>query len=391
MKETSYEKMLETADLIAKESLSEQEMSKLEENLSSIQEEFPDHKPTEEDLELEKRPQQINVTIDENGKINNVINTDINTSDKTLDDLMNSDIMDTKINPETIEGSLKSLFPVIEDVDVPMFMIALKRYQNKEKFSYFNAFPEKMKSQVDMVIGGANSGYATQPEARNYVTRILFDQVIYDNFVDHSFTDLEKSINKTYEELYENTKDDFSKYGNNQRAIMETKLKEIAEEETDEEKKQKLLKVSEMFHESYTYTGMINKYKNTGKLKIKPIEIDKFERECKEWCYKYKDTEEIINNPKDLLQRLTWWNKENNYNYDEKTLKKFILIFLKYSKDMKPKNIEEHVFMYYFIKNILTLKFVNKDNKEEYEFYESVQFNIKKMLDLIVEKDKEKK
>ena len=55
--------------------------------------------------------------------------------------------------------------------------------------------------------------------------------------------------------------------------------------------------------------------------------------------------------------------------------------------NMSPDNVDEHVYMYYFIKNILSLKYYNKDDEEEIKFYDKVRQNLIKFLELIEEKD----
>ena len=57
-----------------------------------------DYIPTEEDLELEKEPQKLNVLIDSTGKINNVLANDIKYSSDNLEQLM-------ALSPEEIKSS----------------------------------------------------------------------------------------------------------------------------------------------------------------------------------------------------------------------------------------------------------------------------------------------
>ena len=75
--------------------------------------------------------------------------------------------------------------------------------------------------------------------------------------------------------------------------------------------------------------------------------------------------------------------------YDIDVLKKFIVAFINYTRNFTPSNIDEHVFMFYFIQNILALDIKIPGNEYE-NFNEIVKQNICKFLDLIIERDVEK-
>ena len=398
--EERYEEMLQTGDLIAKANngeLSKDESEKLLNGMEHLIHENTDETenyiPTEEDLELEKNPQPINVLVDPySGKINNVVgNTDYNTSDENLDRLLSMSDEEIKKNVELTEDSVKesiqSLFPDFKLTEFKTFMDVLNRYRKGEKFSYYNALPESIKKQVDNIIGYAEIGFATVKEARNYLVCSIFDQVIQDNYTNTMFMDLNKSIEESYKQLYDDTKDQFSSYNNNQRDMIEHKFLEEADkiEKDEPEKAENLRNMSKMFTESYTYDEMYKLYENTGKLKVKKIEIDKFKRTCSEWCAKYKDHKFIINNVYDIYPVIK--SEFEGYDYDDDTIKKFVVVFIKYTRNMNPDNLSEHTFMFYFIKNILLLKYHNEEDKNEKEFCDKVRYNINKFLTLIVEKD----
>ena len=63
---------------------------------------------------------------------------------------------------------------------------------------------------------------------------------------------------------------------------------------------------------------------------------------------------------------------------------------MNYTKNMKPDNIVEHVFMYYFIKNILGIVYCNKDDEKEVKFCNMVKDNVNRFLKTIEEKDETK-
>lgn len=397
-----YEKLLQTGDLLSKanqEKLSDKESDKLMDGLSELNDDNIDddflenYIPNEEDMDLEKNPQTVDVMIDPyTGKINNVVsNTKYNTSDANLDRLlsMTEDEIKTNVDlsEESVQNSIQSLFPEFELTDFKAFMSALERYRKGEKFSYYNALPESLQKQINYILGTVEIGYTSAREARNYVVQGIFDQVIQENYTNAMFVDLNKSLEESYKELYDDTKGQFSAYNNNQRHMIEDKFLEEADriEKEEPEKAKSLREMSRMFKESYTYEEMYKLYENTGKLKVKQIEIDKFKRTCTEWCSKYKDNKFIINNVYDIYPVIQ--NVFEGYDFDDDVIKKFVVVFIKYTRNMDPNNIAEHMFMFYFIKNILLLKFHNEEDEKEVEFCNDVKNNIHKFLTLITEKD----
>ena len=55
---------------------------------------------------------------------------------------------------------------------------------------------------------------------------------------------------------------------------------------------------------------------------------------------------------------------------------------------MSPDKVDEHILMYYFIKNILSIKYHNDTDEKENKFYDEVLRNVIKALDIIKERVK---
>jgi len=396
--EKRFNDLLKTSDLMSKNELTDEELDDFSNTMNDIMSDgeiMEDYQPTEEDLKLEKDPQKITVNIDPiTGKINNVLSDEtIKNNTLTIEQLLNMEPEDIKSQIEIPEDNVKEtldlLFPDLKfkAEDIKGFLDALNRYRKGEKISYYNILPESIKKNIDMIIGHAQIGYASQREARNYVIEGLFDQIIQENYTNMMVTDFDQSLEASYKQLYDETKGEFSKYNNNQRYIYETYILEYADkiEEEHPEKAESCRKIHDMFVQSYTYEDMYNMYKDTGKLRVKKIEIEKFEKTCKAWLHRYSDHKMVINNLIDTFPVLK--SELEEFRYSDDTIKKFIILFTKYTMNMSPDNIEEHVFMYYFIKNILSLKYHNKEDEEEVKFYDKVRQNIIKFLNLIEEKD----
>lgn len=348
-----------------------------------------DYTPTDEDLEMEKKPQTITVNVDPvSGKINNVLAPEKRFEDLTVEQLLELDYdqieKDLPIKEENIVDTLQTAFPNFNPSDLNGFLKALDAYRKKEKRSYFNMLPESFKKQIDMIIGTAQIGYASQKEARNYVLEGLFDQIIQDNYLNSMMLDLNKSLEESYKQLYDETKGEFSKYNNNQRYIYETYMLEYADkiQETDPEKADECRKIHDMFVESYTYTKMLDMYLHTGKLRVKKIELEKFVKTCNSWIQRYSNHKMTINNLSDTLPVLA-----AHFKFSEDTLKRFVIIFTKYAMNMSPDVLNEHVYMYYFIKNILSLNYYNHEDEKESAFYDTVKENIEHFLTEIDKKE----
>ena len=72
--------------------------------------------------------------------------------------------------------------------------------------------------------------------------------------------------------------------------------------------------------------------------------------------------------------------------YNITAIQKFIVAFIVYTRLYKPSNIAQHVFMYFFIQNILILQ----SNVGRMDFNDQVKQNICKFLDLIIDLDEAK-
>ena len=116
---------------------------------------------------------------------------------------------------------------------------------------------------------------------------------------------------------------------------------------------------------------------------VKQIEIDKIERSCRVWNTKYEGSKFVINDLRETISTL-----KDQFEFDDRIIKHFLGVFMKFTQNMKPEYIPEHIFMYYFIKNIISLKYYNHDDEEECKFYEDLKGNIYKFLTAIVEKEK---
>ena len=310
-------------------------------------------------------------------------------------DLEDEDLRKLEIGWEPFKDAVNGLYPGLKDDDLKQLLSVLNRYRAGEDFSYYKELPEKIKKELhEFAVNSAaeNQGTANQIKMlQNELAKELFDTIITQNYSTKAYADLTKytisEINKEKDKLGESAAD----YNNQLRNEYEVKFIEKAEEleasdnEEDKEKADKLRKISKMFTQSYTYENMLEAYKN-GKIKVKNIQIDKFKRTCQEFNRKYYNNKFTI---KDIGLTVGVLDRNLDDKYNITCIQKFIVAFINYTKNFTPSNVDEHVFMFYFIQNILSLD-IKLPNSSQNEFNELVKQNIYKFLDLIIERDIQK-
>ena len=73
-------------------------------------------------------------------------------------------------------------------------------------------------------------------------------------------------------------------------------------------------------------------------------------------------------------------------HFDMIVIETFIVAFIKYTMNMKPANLNEHIFMYYFVTNILSFDYYDKNNIEDVKFHEDLAHTINEFLEDIRER-----
>lgn len=356
------------------------------EDLQQYAENLKDFEGSGENTELES----VDIQVDENGHpipvnvdgIDFSDCTDMDTFEK-LCQLTPEQIKEhIDITKEAIESSPIMDFSSISDEDVMTLINCVNRYRKGEDFSYYNALPQSIKDMINHTFGVA-TGPLNTSQTRKLMAKELYDQIIQDNYINKISTDMQASIDKEYNKIYEETRGELKKYNDSQRDFFENislqqaeKLREDGGEENIA-KAETLEKSSSAFVESYTYESMFNKYKS-GKIKIKKIDVEKFDSRCKEFDFKYKDNRFIINTVGDILPVLV---KEFDGVLTEDQIKRFIILFIKYTMNMKPEVIYEHIFMYYFVKHLISIPYRNKDDEEECKFYDEIKDRIQSFIE----------
>ena len=403
-----YDKFLKNADKIGdnlseKGQLTDEDIETIAETINSV--DSPGSELLEKAKEEASKPQQntsstANVVINPvTGKPMSIVDFDDEDDDIHLQSFeemmadptikpMDIDITKVEISQDDVKNALSG-YSVDKDFSVDDYnkiIEAANRYKKKEKFSYYVAMPDCIKTMIDRVISTdlelASKMGNFRAEARNYVASELLRDVVTTATTNTALIDLDKFIKTSQAKAsIEIKRDD---YWRSTREYFLKTLPTIIEKMIFDGKGDQadvLTKAREAFIQSYTYTDMMDKYKS-GKIRVKKIQIEKFEKTCRDFNTRYQKSQNIIT---ELSLALSSLDRHAPKHYDIDVLKEFLCIFVNYTRNMDPNDKIDHVFMYYFIYNITTLDFYNKENEEDVAFHDELINNIDTCLKDIIE------
>lgn len=339
-----------------------------------------DEAPVNPELELESET-AISVIDPNTGKIIHTSPDDIEYIDD-LDEtvkMVKEDLTTFTITEENIKDALKEQFPdeKISESAIKELTIVVNKFNKKEKMSYYNALPDEIKKFINKEL--SDYGLANNKQAKIEYTKSVLQSILYSSYINQQLIDMDHAINNTLNEVKDDVSKEYGLYSAKQRYNIEVKMLEVAKEkeESDPEKAKLLRDISAAFTQSYTYENMMNEYRQSpGKFKIKKIELEKFgTRLAMGFNNKYKNSKFTIRNIESIIPILKRWLP----GIEEEKIKIFVAIFIKYTINMKPENLPEHVFMYYFINNIINLDYSGAD-EDNIKFNMTIIENIRSIL-----------
>lgn len=404
-----FKKLLDTADKVAECNDDQMTDEEVEEFFTQLAESTTDPAqlfPSNNGIEINEntdpsRNVQEQVLVSANpstGVLTTIPYDSDNITEESIDELLNlkeEDLRKIELGWDAFVDHMKMMYPDATEEGLKQLFNLANRYRAGEKFPYFNELPDFAKNEINTYVNAGASQFQvnanTIKHIKNELAKELFDTIIANNYSSKAFKDLAKftteEINKEKDKLYESS----GNYNTSMRHEYEVGFIEKAEtlESSDEEGAAEtaanLRKVSRMFTQSYTYEDMYETYKS-GKIKVKNIQIDKFSRTCQEFNRKYYNSNFQI---RDVGMTVPVLDRLLDGKYNMNAIQKFIVVFINYTKNFTPSNVDEHVFMYYFIQNILTLD-IKLPGEENEQFNETIINNIHKFLDLIIERDSQK-
>lgn len=258
-----------------------------------------------------------------------------------------------------------------EEDAMALYSIIIK-HRKGEKFNIYNELPNSVK---DMVHGIAMS---KNPRVLTEVSKGIVEFFSNQLNIEQEFIDLQDSIKRELdmpgmvdmyaEHLVKSMEDDLL-----------AKADAIEAEYPD--KAEDLRRISNTYTRTYKFDNLHLELDSNPKI-VKKINKDlkKFARHCREFNFKYQNSKFKINSVTLLeptIMRHVECTKED--------AQKFILLFTNICRDMKSDNLLDHTFMYYTIKNILTIDHIQKDS----EFKDTIINGIKEVIEKINKLEKE--
>lgn len=231
--------------------------------------------------------------------------------------------------------------------------LMIKKNQGEEiKFSDLpEIFKEEISNKVTKEIGrGMSSQYFNM--CRNMMANELIENVytsVVQKELEEACIDLDTSIKNLAAEEFGA---EHSKQNEQYHNMFILKFPELAQTKykDDPEKATLLMGVSEAFKQSQSLDLMYEAYKKG--MKIRKIDVEKIDKTVRNFEMKYEKSKFTV---RDLRQVPEVLRRHVSPSYTDKVLDTFVAVFCKYTDKMKPENVDEHTFIYYFIDNILSL------------------------------------
>lgn len=251
-----------------------------------------------------------------------------------------------------------------------------------KKFSYYNAMPDPIKALIER-FQGSNALTAVgnmNREARNYITACFMNSVIDCNISEVMADDLNKSIAKMNKEFAEDDAwGETRKYFRNELPELIASLEKDGEMEKAEKGRLSIASFNEACEHNLLCEAIPT-------LKIRHIDMEEFDKYCESFNDIYKNNTYQIT---DIHTAYDMLCKSTHFEEDEEVYKKMIGYFIEYTRknNLDPNNIIDHVYMYYFIQNIITLDFYNPNNEEDVAFHNMLIENLNKLISVVKFKD----
>lgn len=283
------------------------------------------------------------------------------------------------------ESTLKEYGIKAEESD--QIVELLKRVQKKEEFDYYAELPESLKKYCDLLVSFEKKS-STPKDIKLRDTALSTLEAITSEIAADKFTiDISEVIDSEIKKSGVDLSDIYEGMIIG-KADSLRKAADKTEEDGHEKEAAILRKIADSCEESYLMTGFIDAIKN-HKIKIRKIDIEKPQKVVRDFNTKYETSKIGINDVWDLtyciprnLCHATETPDPDVITMD--TIKAFVVGFCRYCSNMKITNIEDHTFMYYFIKNILYLD-ITAPGAEFTEFGQQLIDRIKSILDTIHE------
>lgn len=290
-------------------------------------------------------------------------------------------LSDTPVDDSTIAKEIKEKFDNISDKDLIAFVDVAQQYKAKQISSNeaFNKLPQLMKDKINSEIVKAGIPVGTANNYRKQAVKSILEEILNGAEMEQCSVDLDKQIAKIYND-----------YGNDvsflYQSNMYEKIKTLQQSISDMEKdnidgslNEKIEKINDIINSLYESFELDDFAQFAICTKIKNMEAEKPHKVFRDFVSKYDDSKFIISDVALIIEPL-----KKFCSFTEKEATDMAILFCKYCTNMRPSNLAEHTFMYYFISNILSLTVngIINDEINENQFSEILIDNLKNIMTL---------
>lgn len=310
--------------------------------------------------------------------LNNLINGTSTMSDEVIKEML-SEIGSSSKNSSSVMATL------------------IARRMSGEEFDVYDAMPDEYKRQINMIQADAldkarRANRVSNVYNRNTIAKMMLDEMIEDFKksintqidLDTILSGFDKDVKKISDDLSTELGGMMMSFDDERKAEIDAAIKRC-EEGGKTEAIEKLKAMRDTIDDAYNLEKFIEFCKTC---KIKNIEAKEPEKRVFSYFNsKYEKHRYTINDIRscpDILDRhLT------EYNHLQNTL--LCVAFCKYCQNMNPDNMNEHTFMYYFIRNIIAIDRLNPKGRlyegmddRSKQFYDKFVAQLKSAMEAII-------
>lgn len=271
--------------------------------------------------------------------------------------------------------------------DIQTITSMIKRRMNGESVNAYKEFPSSIKQMlVTANINSAGNMYANNQILKSAANLLLDSLTEEYKKSANEFVDLEimlMNFNKGASAIVDDTSKELGSMMMDTDTVRKQSIDAAIENckaSGNLEGVEKLEKMKSSINDAYNLDDFIEFCKH---VKIKKFDLEKPSRVYSNFINKYTNHKNNITDIRicpDILDR--------HIESDHVSNVKLCLAFCKYTMNMNPDNVNDHTFMYYFIRNIITLDRLNPkgvvydtmDNASK-KFYDGFVSNINKCID----------
>lgn len=386
-----YSKMLETADSIGREGFTNESAEALKSIENGVNE-LTLNENTDSDLKIEHNSEEFesrevmtsyNPTTGEQMVVDGSESIAEKIAERHLDNLINGNSISNDVIGEVLteigakgEGSASNIASLIA------------RRMSGEEFNVYDAMPNEYKRQIDMIhIDALNrAGGKVKVMNKNAIAKMMLDEMIEDfNKSINSQIDLDTILSGFDKDVKKLSDDMSTELGGMMMSFDEERKAEIdaAIKRCEESGKTEAVDQLKMMRDTIDDAYNLDKFiEFCGHCKIKNIEAKESEKRVFTYFNsKYEKHRYTINDIRscpDILDR-----HFTEFTHLQNTL--LCVAFCKYCLNMNPDNMNEHTFMYYFIRNIIAIDRLNPKGR----LYEGMDDRSKQFYDTFTSKLKE--